>query len=136
VQVGVDQAADRIAGQAGGEPGGQRDPLARNGSPSERWRAANVAASWRAAVHSNPVTTDGTPTPSMPLPPQAAAPRNHRSHVREPQAAPNFIPGIAPRSGATLSHLVTRLLVLLGGGSVGQAIRWLREPHPDFALGG
>ena len=33
MQVGVDQAADWIAGQVGGEPGGQRDPLVRNGVP-------------------------------------------------------------------------------------------------------
>jgi len=48
-----------------------------------------------------------THAPSTP----AAAPRNHRSHPRRAQPAPNFIPGIAPRSGASLSHLVTRSIL-------------------------
>ncbi len=41
-----------------------------------------------------------------------------------------------PLTVAIVTHMVTHLLVLLGGGSVGQVIRWLQEPHPDFTRGG
>jgi hypothetical protein len=53
-------------------------------------------------IQSNPVTTDGTPPPACPFHP-SYCPRNHHGHAQTP-ARPNFIPDIAPRSGASLSQ--------------------------------
>jgi hypothetical protein len=75
--------------------------MTRNGDPS------TTLSYGLGTVQSNPVTTDGTPPPACPFHP-SHRPRNHRGHARKPQPAPNFIPGIAPRSGASLSQLVTR----------------------------
>jgi hypothetical protein len=51
-------------------------------------------------VQSTPVTTDGTPGQACTFRP-ATVLRNHGKTTRGPQPAPNFIPGIAPRSGAS-----------------------------------
>jgi len=56
-------------------------------------------------VQSNPATTDGTPPPACPLHP-SYRPKTTTA-TRKPQPAPISSPGIAPRSGASISQLVT-----------------------------
>ena len=73
--------------------------MTRNGDPS------TTLSYGLGTVQSNPVTTDGTPPPACPFHP-SYRPRTTAA-TRRAQPAPNFIPGIAPRSGPSFRWLVT-----------------------------
>jgi hypothetical protein len=76
--------------------------MTRNGDPAPNFQRPRTA-------QSEPVTTDGTPAPTCTSHPAAIHP-NHRKPTRRPPPRPNFIPGIAPRSGPSLPFQADRQL--------------------------